>query len=199
MQRTTNRHPLPILFSLAIAATVFLAARPAAAGFPHARRGTVLSVGPGAGGSTVEFSTPGGRVQRDVDGGVAAEARLGYAFSDYFALSLTAAGYGWENGGRTRRAGVGLLAATWYPGGGGFFLRAGVGSGRVTVREEGVDWNDREGEAVGGGLGYEWRVGPRFALGLAVDGYTVTLDDASGGDTTFSHAALSLQLNWYLR
>ncbi len=41
---------------------------------------------------------------------------------------------------------------------------------------------------------------PTIALVLAVDGYAVALDDLPGyRDTTFSHAALSLQLNWYLR
>jgi len=157
--------------TIAVGATVaaILLASTIAGASAHVRRGAILGLNLGTGSSTLEYDAPNGHVKRTVDGGIAGGARLGYAFSDRLVLSLEAHGYGWDDGAASRNAGVGLLVATWYPGAGGFFLRAGVGGGRIAVHEPGIGWKDRDGGAGTVGLGYEWRVGPQFAMGLAAD------------------------------
>jgi hypothetical protein len=95
------------------------------------------------------------------------------------------------------------VAATYFPGNAGFFLRGGVGvaDGRVEVSPPaGVSFpvsgrTQDTGVAVIGALGYEARLTSRFALGgegdvvyLGVDGDAI--------DTVFGYG-IAVELNWY--
>ena len=168
----------------------------------HDRRGVMIGFNVGGANATVNFTRLGAEVEREIEGGHGGALRLGYALSDQFMLSLEAAYIEKQDAATDLEAGAALVVATWYPGGGGFFLRAGVGTGMTTLKmttPERIDWFEREGDAGLFGLGYEWRLGRQFALGIAVDGVVTEHSDTLGfQDTEFGFGSASLQLNWYL-
>jgi hypothetical protein len=58
---------------------------------------------------------------------------------------------------------------------------------------------EREGDAGLPGIGYEWRLGRQFALGIALDAVGVEFQDLPDfQDTVLGYGSASLQLNWYL-
>jgi hypothetical protein len=107
-----------------------------------------------------------------------------------------------KDGPEELEVGSGLVTLTWYPGSGGFFLRAGAGTAQATVKlpaPTGADWVEREGDAGLPGIGYEWRLGRQFALGIALDAVGVEFQDLPDfQDTVLGYGSASLQLNWYL-
>lgn len=168
----------------------------------HARKGLNLGFNAGCANSVLEYDRLGATVDRESDGGFGGAARIGYGVSDSVILSLDLRGFNKEDGPQEIHAALALATITWHPGGGGFFLRAGVGGGSADVllpAPDNADWNDREGDAALIGLGYEWRLGRQFALGLALDGYGLHFDDRLGfQDTTLGFGSTSLQFQWYL-
>ena len=137
--------------------------------------------------------------------------RLGMALADDFLLGLETWRWAHEYQVETSFAPVpveaGLtaftLAATYFPGNAGFFLRGGLGvaDGRVDVSPPSgvsfpVSGETRDtGLAMLGALGYEMRLTSRFALG--VEGDVVYLGvEGESIDTVFGYG-LAVELNWY--
>jgi hypothetical protein len=93
------------------------------------------------------------------------------------------------------------LAATFFPGAGGFFVRLGAGlaygtidaSPPASVEAEAVSENDA-GVAVVLAPGYEWRIASRFALGAQGDVVYLGLDAPL--ESAFGYG-LNAQFNWY--
>jgi len=130
--------------------------------------------------------------------------RVGFGVSDHVLFSLEAHAFGKTNAEVDVQGVMTLVTVTWHPGGGGFFLRAGVGGGAAKGKLRGpptlVNWSEREAEGAGSlGLGYEWRLGRQFARGVALDGRGLAFEDLPGfEETVLGSGIASLQLNWYL-
>ena len=111
-------------------------------------------------------------------------------------------GFQMEEGTEKAEFGMALVSVTWHPGGGGFFLRTGVGRGFTTLAldaPDSADWDERESPAALLGLGYEWRLGRQFALGVALEAYGTELDDLpTFQNTNLGVGLASVQLQWYL-
>ena len=188
---------------LALIALSLLAAETARAGDYHNdRRGLMLGFNVGGANADLKFQRLGADIKREIEGGHGGALRVGFGLSDHFVLSFEAYGIEKQDAATDLEAGAALVTATWYPGGGGFFLRAGVGTGVTSLKmtsPEFINWVEREGDAALLGLGYEWRLGRQFALGVAVDGVVTEYSDTFGfHDTEFGFGSASLQLNWYL-
>ena len=126
---------------------------------------------------------------------------FGYAFSNSFALSLESFGYGSHESDEEWGLGASFITVTWWPDGSGFFLRlgAGGGGGDILSRDTGklVHFEGKGAGLIG--LGYEWQLGRKFALGVAADGFGFDLDGASGlEDDAVGVGTFSIQFNWYL-
>jgi hypothetical protein len=170
---------------------------------PHDRKGLLLGFNLGRGGGILAFERLGYELDVEFEDAQTGALRFGYAFNDHFALSLEGWGFHWEDGDESVEGGVGCLVATVWPCGGGFFFRIGAGDGTydVTLDRPGarLEWLEREGEGGLLGVGYEWRLGRDFALGVSADAYGVSYDDLPNfQETVLGSAALSIQLNWYL-
>lgn len=172
-----------------------LIASTATAGRPHERDGFVIGFNLGLGSARVH---PDNQVDSDADnssGGGGGAFRLGWAFANQFMVGLE--GAAWVNseseGDVTLTSS--LINFTWYPAASGFFLRTGLGGGKVEVTfdlgGQDVTLSDTGG-SFGLGGGYEWRLGGKFALGAALDYHTFSVD---GGDFDFFNG--TVQLNWY--
>jgi len=166
---------------------------PATAGeWGHERDGFVIGFNAGGGSATVKPNTG----NEDSGGGGAGSFRLAWAFANQFMVGYESTA--WV--GNTDLDGELTLSThkinfTWYPGGTGWFARAGFGGGNseLTGRILNVDVSVQDsGGAYGLGGGYEWRLTRKFALGAAIDWNTVSLDY---GD--FSFVNYTAQFNWY--
>lgn len=192
---------------LALAATLTAAAAAAAQddgprGFARDRRGLLVGFNAGFGGSNHSEDLGKRTVTDDPFGGGLAGLRIGYAFSNAFALTLEGHGFGSSAGGSEEWGlGAGFVTATWWPRGGGLFVRGGVGAGggEILLRKNDALLKVEDRLAALFGIGYEWQLGRRFALAVAADGFGFDLDGASEDlEDTAGASGVSIQLNWYL-
>ncbi len=202
-RRLWLRAPLAAL-TLVLILLAAMAGKASAGDFEHERKGLVLGFNLGAGGGTLDYKVLGLEVEREIEDMSGGIGRIGYGLSDHFVISLEGHGFGKTSNEVDVQAIMTLMTLTWYPGGGGFFLRAGVGGGAADIKLLGppslIDWQERESEgAAGFGLGYEWRLGRQFALGLALDGRALVFEDLPlYKETVLGNGIASIQLNWYL-
>ena len=186
-----------------------LAPVPAAAdercGCRHDRQGFFLGVNTGIGSGQLGFEDKLTGQDHDDDAGEGGFGglRAGFALSNSVALGVE--GQSWHRTRHDQESSAGALVGTvtWWPSGGGFFLRAGAGYGGVDLEEQHADGTVRklEDDGFAGllGLGYEWRVSRSFALGLALDAFLVDLEDTVRFENVgFGAGAFSIQLQWYL-
>jgi hypothetical protein len=180
---------------LLIVLLVLSLAVPATAGqWPHERDGFALGFNFGAGSA----STSG--EDDDAGGGIAWSFRAGWAFDDQFLVGLE--NTSWFNdtffGGWTLSSYK--LNFTWYPGAKGWFVRGGFGVGVAELSlinlfgSGSVDISE-SGGSFGLGAGHEWRLTRRFALGAAMDYYTIDLDNKDW--ESFNVLNFTAQFNWY--
>ena len=173
---------------------------------PHTRSG--FFVGFGLGSSNASWDWFDGRSSKWSGSG---SLRLGMALANDLLLGFE--GWKWAHDDQieTSTAPVPVearltaitLAATYYPGDAGFYLRGGVGvaDGRVDVTPPSgvafpVSGQTRDtGLAMIGAMGYEMRLTSRFALGAEGD---VVYLGVSGEaiDTVFGYG-IAVELNWY--
>jgi len=191
---------------LALALAVVAVATDRARAEPHTRTG--FFVGFGLGSSNASWNWSGGRSSEWSGGG---SLRLGMALANDLLLGVEAWRWAHDYQIETSTAPVPVearltaatLAATYFPGNAGFFLRGGVGvaDGRVDVSPpSGVSFpvsgqTQDTGLAIIGALGYETRLTSTFALGA--EGDVVYL--GVGGeaiDTVFGYG-IAVELNWY--
>jgi hypothetical protein len=165
------------------------------------RKGLILGFNAGWGSAGFSSQIADRTLTDDPFSGAAGGLRFGYAFSNSFGLSLEGYGFGTDRNDEGWGLGAGFLTITWWPDGSGFFLRAGVGGGGGDVLRRGtgelVHFEDKGAGLFG--LGYEWKLGRKFALGLAADGIGIDLENASGLEGgTAGLGVFSIQFNWYL-
>lgn len=197
--RTANMIRHAVLFLLAAG---LLAGAARAGEHPHDRTGLVLGLNVGPAAGSLEYDRFGSTVEQEMEDGSGGAVRLGWGVSDHVVLAVEGRGFQWEDGAEELDMHLALVTVTWHPACGGFFLRGGVGRSFVTANlaaSHGADWGERESEAALIGLGYEWRLGRQFALGVALDAYGTELDDPPLFQATKLGAGLaSVQLQWYL-
>jgi hypothetical protein len=178
--------------------------------FRNHRKGWLIGGGFGAGGGVLVFERPDGTDHEpDAEMGGMGSLRFGYAVSNSVAFTVELHGYGREGNGREWGAGTAVAALTWWPDASGFFLRVGAGGGGARLVEPHAGGIVREMERHGpAGIlaaGYEWRVGRKFALSLAVEGAGIALEETEVEDAyddlkdlAFGFGGVTIQFNWYL-
>lgn len=198
------RHWLAIVMALALVSTASAAG---AGQWPHERQGLVLGFGIGGGSGQVSWSDGGFSEASDREGGFGGNVRVGYAFSPELMLGFEGAswtrtftnegGLDFPDVDETWTLSASTVALTWFPNGGGFFLRGGIGGGTTEVKFTRGDLEVKGHDSGFGGLlafGYEWRLTRRFAMGPELTFGGMTLDD--GWKANFTN--LTLGFNWYL-
>lgn len=185
------------------AAAAFVVLSPAlAAAEPHTRTG--LCAGFGFGLESVSWTDA--RDERSVEASGVLSARVAWALKPTLAVGIEF--WGWAKDDDillssgavpvTVQLSATTLAATFYPGADGFFIRLGAGLayGRVDVDGSGaVEEPDGEtGVAVLLAPGYEFRVTDHFALGAQGD--LVYLGLSAPVENPFGYG-LNVQFNWY--
>lgn len=176
--------------------SVALAAPAIAADWPHERDGFTLGFNAGGGGAT---SRPDGGDDSSGGGGFGG-FRLGWALSNQFLIGLESAAWvGDADVGSSLNADLTLtsykLNFTWYPAAKGWFVRAGFGGGSAEVSTTINDLDisaEESGGSFGFGAGHEWRLTRKFALGVAADFNTISLDEID-----YDFWGFSAQFNWY--
>jgi hypothetical protein len=169
--------------------------------YSNERDGTVIGGNVGYGWTKIEGVSAGEEFATDSEGSIAGALRFGFARSDYFMVSADFGG--WVKNWQQRDVKVFYLngTATWFPGGEGFFVRGTIGAGMLDVYlvTAASPINFQEAAFVyGGGLGYELRVSPEIALGLAFDylRYNVgQFEDLE--DVKAQTSAITFQVNYY--
>ncbi|MCP4571343.1 MAG: hypothetical protein GY838_03255 [bacterium] len=166
------------------------------------RKGWLVGFNAGVGGGGLSFDHQGRNISEEENNGAFGGLRVGYAFSNSFAVTLEMMGFGnGDDEDEEWGLGAGLISVTWWPDGSGFFVRTGIGGGggEIFVHESGETVEAEDKGAVLFGIGYEWQLTKKFALGVAVDAVGFDLDGATGfDDDTAGFGGLSAQFNWYL-
>jgi hypothetical protein len=168
------------------------------------RKGLLLGFSLGGGQGLLCFERPdGSEHEPDPERGGMGGLRVGVGVSNSVAFSVETHGFEREGNGSDWSAGVLVGAVTWWPQASGFFLRLGAGVGGVELEEPHPDGTvrelDRNGPAGFFALGYEWRVGRKFAVGVAAEAAGIDLDDTEDlKDLSFGHGGVTIQFNWYL-
>ncbi len=189
------------LVACALIATVMTALPVHAGSLDRDRKGLFLGLNAGLGGASFKSKFANITTTEESSKGAMGALRFGYAFSNSFALSLEGYGIGFQEGDQDWGLGAGLLTVTWWPDGSGFFLRLGFGGGGGDIlrRSTGKLVHFEDAGAARVGLGYEWQLGRKFALGLTADGIGFDLEGASGLEDDFvGLGTFSIQFNWYL-
>jgi len=167
-----------------------------------AHQGIFLGINAGLGGSIFDYQDGSKSISEDPKLGGLGGFRFGYAFSPKFALSMESYGFG-RGDDEDPEWGIGaaMVAGTWHPRGGGFFLRGGFGIGGGEFfhpdTEEVIEITERAAFLFS--IGYEWQLSDSFSLGLSAD--TMTLD--AGGATGFTEDYVgcngaTIQFSWHL-
>jgi len=183
--------------------TLVMAAGPSfAEGRERNRKGMFLGFNAGWGSAGFSSQVGDQTISDDPYSGGAGALRVGYAFSNSLGLSLEGHGFGTsgDSDDEDWGLGAGFLVVTWWPDGSGFFVRLGGGVGGGDIRTRGRDDLIHIEDEFAGlfGLGYEWQLGDKFALGVAFDGIGFDMD--SNSDLVEDFAGLgnmTVQFNWY--
>lgn len=201
----TQQFALKILILVALVAVV---AQAADAHEPkRVRHGFFLGADLGTGGAKLEYEVDGQKYESVDDLGAGMGLRMGYQFAPWFGLSvdLRGVGQGHED---EFLLGIGssAIAATFYPGNGGFFIRLGFGTARIKTElpddydtETGLAREiDQEASIGVFALGYEWMANDHFSIGLTAEGRGGEIDDFDGlTDVTFGEGTLGLSMNYF--
>lgn len=189
-----NRNRMSLVLAAMIALTLGLSGGAWADIWEHERDGVVLGFNIGGGSAGLEVDNVG---DSDRESGAAGSFRFGYAFRPEWAVGLESNAWTKEIDDETWTFSVAALGFTYYPNAAGFFLRGGIGFGSISAESDEGNFTVRyEDNGIGilGGLGYEWRLTRRFALGPQVDfGYTDVGEGVSANYVNFTAG-----FNWYL-
>ncbi len=192
--------------SLLLLATLCMGAPVAVDAAPNTRLGWCVGVGFGI--ESVSWTDADGG--RDTENSGTANARIGYAVKPDLVMGVEFWSWAKEYEIQTSanivpvdvRLTATTLCATYFPGGGGFFIRLGAGLayGRLQVAPpsnvttiSAIDDNET-GFAALLAPGYEWRFTQRFALGAQGD--VVYLGLGSVLENAFGYG-VNAQFNWY--
>jgi hypothetical protein len=184
---------IPLLFTIGVAA-LLLPTSATAGAWEHERDGVTFGFNLGGGSAGLEIRNA---IELDRQTGGGASIRVGYAFHPEWAIGFESNAWAKEVDDEWWRFSVAALGISYFPNSGGFFMRAGIGSGAITAKNREGDVTtqvDEDGVGFLGALGYEWRLTRTFALGPQVDfGY---LDVGEGVSANYFN--ITAGFNWYL-
>ncbi|MCK9995761.1 MAG: outer membrane beta-barrel protein [Candidatus Krumholzibacteria bacterium] len=146
------------------------------------RDGFFVGVDLGVGVGELKFVKDGDKHVGDKETGALAGFRAGYAFSRVFVLDAGLYGYSIYGGDPKLQLAAAMVTGNFYPlPDKGYFLKVGVGRGRVDVDTE-IDGNtleftEIEGNMFGLGFGVEFPMGGKFLVGGSYDYRLTYLDD----------------------
>jgi len=160
------------------------------------RKGFTLGFDLGGGGGKAEYDFIDDDEFESGEGGGAFSLRIGYAPNQKLVLAYDSAAFSFEKEPSTRTTlAVGGFGATWYPSGGGGFIKGVLGFSRVEVE---IQFDDLDVSGDGGGFGtligggYEFRLSRSFALVPAAQLAFAQFDDANA-----NWFAIMLGFHWY--
>lgn len=175
---------------VALGALLFPFAARAEDGWRRGDQGWYIGFGVGTGS---------GRVANDGDtatesGGTLASFKIGAVLNDNFLLGAELAGWRKEEGDTAVQFSHMDAVATWFPSATlGGYLKAGAGFGVPSVEVDGETENGDTGFDLRFGLGWEFRLGQSFHLGVEVVTAATTQEDVDYvGDT-----GVLLTFGWY--
>ena len=191
------------IFLLTAFTLMALAAQPVAAQmYSNERDGTVVGGNVGYGWTRVTGVSGGEDFDTDSQGAFTGLLRFGFASSDQFMISADVGG--WVNTEQERQIKLFFFnaTATWFPGGQGFFVRGTLGYGNLDVVfiTPGQQINFQQGAFnFGGGVGYELRISPDLAIGLALDHWRFNVGQFEDLEEVIAKTtAITFQINYYL-
>ncbi len=166
-----------------------------------AHDGIFIGLSAGGGGSSINYSDGSRSITEDPTPGGFGALRLGYAFNESFAISLENFGFGSDYEDEKWEIGASFASMTWHPGGSGFYVRAGVGGGggNYTHPEDGTRHELKDQLAGMFGIGYDFRLCNKLALGVGMDSFAINADKTTGYEDDFiGSGSFSIQLNWFI-
>lgn len=166
------------------------------------RKGIVLGFNAGWGGTGLTYEEAGRSVSQDYRNGPIGGLRFGYAFSNSFILGLESYGVAtYREAGEDIGVGAAFLTVTWFIDGGGIFLKAGGGAGGGEFMAPGeIEPTTFEDKPAGMlAVGYEWKLGRKFALGGSVTGIGFDLEGLTGNvEDSLGTGGFAIDFTWYL-
>jgi len=195
-----------IVVAMAVMAAL---AAPVMAGAPAHRTGFFIGFGLGFGNAVWDWADPSVYGSSPDERAGTGSFRLGGALREDLVLGVEFQGWakkwrvetstGDQLGDVTVQMGSVSIAATWWPGNVGGYIRGGVGIGRAGVELDDGNVSVKPdadiGPALLGAVGYEWRVAGKFALGPQVEVVYLGVDGDIFGNAMVLDA--SIQFNWY--
>lgn len=168
---------------------------------PHARTGLYLGVGAGYGNAGANVTLVD---ELDRESGGTASFRIGWMVREDLAVGVESTL--WTRPGKGDVAtelswtfSVTTLAATYFPGRGGAYVRCGVGVGTTSVEliisDEILASNVETGMGIAAAAGYEWRVTKHFALAPQFEFAYLEINDEITNNVDFF--TLTVQGTWY--
>ncbi len=192
------RLPLAVLFLTVIPGLAL------AGGYSHTRDGWVYGLNLGWGWAQLDANDTSTQssLQSDWIDDFTGGFRVAFAPDDTYTYGLDFSGWGGESpSGVDETIFWVLLQGTYHPGGQGFFVRGGIGAGALNLDYTGpqaVISQSNGGFAWGVGLGYEFRVSPTLALGVAYDYRDVSVGEVSYfDDVATAIQAATFAVTWY--
>jgi hypothetical protein len=190
---------------LALAMFTLLAGSASAAGYSNVRDGWMYGLNLGWGWTRVEAddTTNGSNPKSDWEDDLAGGLRVAFCPSETFAYGLDFSGWADYAGAFDTKAFWILAQAHWFPGGQGFFLRGGAGLGSMSVSYLPVGYpritESAGGLAWGGGVGWEARVSPSFAMGIAWDYRWTNVGEMAAilDNVTAENQMFTFSFTWY--
>ena len=161
---------------------------------PHDRNGFMIGFSVGGGSQGIEDGD-------EREGSVTGNLRVGYAVRPDLVVHFE--GTGWTKtfdtvfGDATWSFSTATAALTCYPGGGGAFLRGGIGIGtaRLKIENAGIEVSeDESGLGLVAAVGYEWRLTKKFAMGPHGEFVWMDLGEDVGTADNFGGG---LDFDWY--
>jgi hypothetical protein len=164
--------------------------------------GFYLGLDAGFGGSGVSYHDNDRFISEDPEGGGMGGFRIGYGLTPKLALSLEGHGFGRGDEGDDDYwgIGVGVVALTWRPRAGGFYLRAGLGAGGAEFRSLDMDNHVEIEERLAWlfAVGHDWTLSEHFTLGLALQNIGMDAGEITGyEDDQVGASGAVVQFTWH--
>lgn len=188
-----------------------LAGSAVAGGYGHVRDGWMYGLNLGYGWTKLAATDVSQAQPLDLtspwSGDFTGALKVAFCPSDEFAYGLDFSG--WTdysyllNYNQVRTTAFWILAqGHWFPAGQGFYVRGGLGLGSLGVKltdPRAIISQTNAGLGWGVGAGYELRVSPSFALGVAYDYRGVNVGELSNtfDDVSVATQGVVLTLTWY--
>ncbi len=174
-----------------------------AGGFSHTRDGWVYGLNLGWGWAKAEAndrstsSSLASEWEDDFTGGF----RVAFAPDDTYTYGLEFSGWSDPAAGLDETVFWFLVQGRYYPGGQGLFVNGGIGMGALNLSTTTVAATVSQtngGFAWGVGAGYEFRVSPTLAVGVAYDYRDVSVGEVSYfDDVSTAVQSATLAITWY--